>query len=92
MIRSFKDIDTERVFQEESVRKFQSFERVALRKLLFLRRAKTLRDMKGPGFELEALKRDRAGQYAIHITKKSRLCFIWRDGVAYDVEIVINYH
>ncbi|MCL7419314.1 MAG: type II toxin-antitoxin system RelE/ParE family toxin [Methylobacter sp.] len=44
-----------------------------------------------PGNRLESLKGDRIGQYSIHVNDQWRICFIWRDGNAYDVEI-IDYH
>jgi proteic killer suppression protein len=91
MIRSFRDRDTERLFQRERVRRFQSFERVALRKLMLLHAAVSLHDLKGPGLGLEALKRDRRGQHAIRLNDQYRVCFIWKDDGAYDVEIV-DYH
>jgi toxin HigB-1 len=92
MIRSFKDRDTERLFAEESVRRFQSFEQVALRKLTAIHAAVQLGDLKSPpGNRLEALKGDRAGQYSIRINDQWRICFEWRDGDAWNVEIV-DYH
>ena len=91
MIRSFADKDTERLFGRQSVRRFQSFERVALRKLVALDAASTLADLKGPGYSLEALKHDRKGQHAIRINDKWRVCFAWKDGEAGDVEIT-DYH
>ncbi len=91
MIRSFADKDTERLIGRQSVRRFQSFERVALRKLVALDAASTLADLKGPGYSLEALKHDRKGQHAIRINDKWRVCFLWRDGEADDVEIT-DYH
>jgi proteic killer suppression protein len=91
MIRSFADKDTERLFGRESVRRFQSFERVALRKLVLLDAATSLADLKGPGLSLEALKRDRAGQHSIRINDQWRVCFVWKNGDAHDVEIT-DYH
>jgi proteic killer suppression protein len=51
----------------------------------------SLRDLDLPGFRLEALKGDRKGQYSIRINDQYRICFTWRDGDAFDVEIV-DYH
>lgn len=66
--------------------------RVARRKLVALDVAKRLDDMRQPpGNRLEALVGDRAGQYSVRINDQWRLCFIWRDGDAYDVKIV-DYH
>jgi len=47
--------------------------------------------MLNPGNRFHALGGDRKGQYAISINKQRRVCFEWRDGNAYDVEI-IDYH
>ena len=92
MIRSFRCRDTEALFHDREVRRFRAFERVARRKLLLLHRAISLQDLRvPPGNRLEALKGDRAGQHSIRINDPWRLCFVWRDGAAWDVEIV-DYH
>jgi proteic killer suppression protein len=91
MIRSFADKDTEALNQRKHVRRFQAFERVALRKLVILNAATTLADLKGPGFQLEALKPPRKGQHSIRINDRYRLCFIWKNGDAFSVEIT-DYH
>jgi proteic killer suppression protein len=44
-----------------------------------------------PGNRLEALRGDREGQYSIRVNDQWRVCFVWREGVAYEVEIV-DYH
>ena len=91
MIRSFKDRDTERLCDNEPVRRFQAIERQARRKLLQLNAAVALSDLKvPPGNRLEALVGDRKGQHAIRINDQWRICFRWQDG-AHDVEIV-DYH
>ena len=60
--------------------------------LAILNAAVALENLRGPpGNRLEALKGDRAGQYSIRINDRYRVCFLWRDGPAYDVEIVA-YH
>jgi proteic killer suppression protein len=80
------------LFDDRLVRRFQAIERVARRKLLFLHRAVRLEDLRvPPGNQLEALKGDRAGTYSIRINDQWRLCFAWRDGDAFEVEIV-DYH
>ena len=72
--------------------RYRAIERVARRKLLILHRARMLRDlMAPPGNRLEALKGDRRGQHSIRINERWRICFEWRDGDAYGVEIV-DYH
>ena len=92
MIRSFKNEETEDLFNDLAVSRFKSFERPARRKLLYLHRARTLKDLAvPPGNHLEALKGDRHGQHSIRINERWRLCFRWEDGSAYDVEIV-DYH
>lgn len=92
MIRSFRCRDTEALFHDRTVRRFRAFERVARRKLLLLHRAVSLMDLKvPPGNQLEALKRDRKGQHSIRINDQWRVCFVWRDGDAFAVEIV-DYH
>ena len=89
MVRSFKDRNTERLFNDQSVRAFRAIERPARRKLLLLDAAVGLDDLRvPPGNRLEALVADRAGQHSIRINKQWRICFRWRDGEAFDVEIV----
>jgi proteic killer suppression protein len=74
------------------VKRFLRFERVAQRKLRQLDIATELRDLSSPpGNNLEALKGDRRGQHSIRINQQWRICFVWRNGDAYDVEIV-DYH
>lgn len=84
-------METEAIFNEERSLKFRNIERIALRKLIQLNRAKTLGDLRSPGNRLEALKRDRAGQHSIRINDQYRLCFTWKDGDASGVEIA-DYH
>jgi proteic killer suppression protein len=80
------------LFEDQPVRRFRAIERVARRKLLYLHRARTLEDLKAPpDNRLELLKGDRKGQHSIRINDQWRICFTWRDGDAYDVEIV-DYH
>lgn len=93
MIQSFACAETERLFQDETARRLPpQIQRVARRKLLLLNQARNLNDLRVPyGNHLEALKDDRAGQHSIRMNDQWRLCFRWRDGDAYDVEIV-DYH
>ncbi len=93
MIRSFRDKDTEKVFLHERIRKLnRELQRIAQRKLLMLDAAESLADLRfPPGNRLEKLTADRAGQYSIRINDQWRVCFWWREGDAYDVEIV-DYH
>lgn len=92
MIRSFRDAAAARLFVDEDVPRFRAIERQARRKLLLLNAAKLLNDLRSPpGNRLEALKGGRIGQHSIRINDQWRVCFIWRDGGAEDVEIV-DYH
>ncbi len=92
MIRSFKCTDTAALFDDRIVRRFQSIERPARRKLLYLHRALRLEDLRvPPGNHLEPLRGKRAGTYSIRINDQWRICFAWRGGDAHDVEIV-DYH
>lgn len=92
MIRSFRDKDTEALFNDAAVRRFRAIERPARRKLLYLHRARVVQDLNAPpGNRIEALKGDRCGQHSIRINDQWRICFTWRDGDAHDVEIV-DYH
>ncbi len=92
MIRSFRDRDSEALFNDVAVRRLQAVERQARRKLLYLNRARTLGDLNAPpGNRLEALKGERRGQYSIRINDQWRICFTWRDGDAHDVEIVDDH-
>jgi len=92
VIRSFRSKETEQLDSRQSVKRFRAFERVAQRKLRQLEIATELRDLASPpGNHLEALIGDREGQHSIRINDQWRICFVWRDGDAYDVEIV-DYH
>jgi proteic killer suppression protein len=67
-------------------------QQVALRKLRMLNRAANLNDLRvPPANRLEKLKGDRDGQYSIRINEQWRICFEWRDGDSFNVEIV-DYH
>ena len=93
MIRSFGSPETERTFALQRSRKLPSdIQQVALRKLRMLNNARTLQDLRSPpANRLEKLSGDRSGQYSIRINDQWRVCFQWRDGDAYEVEIV-DYH
>ena len=93
MIKSYRSKAAQDLFEgragDPAWRKFQ---RVARRKLLMLDAAHIVEDLRSPpGNRLEALKQDRAGQDAIRINDQYRLCFVWTDDGAEDVEIV-DYH
>lgn len=92
MILSFKDKDTEKLASGERVKRFQSIEDIARRKIRQLEIANTLEDLRiPPGNKLEALLGSRKGQHSIRINDKYRVCFIWTNAGAESVEIV-DYH
>lgn len=93
VIQSFKDKETERVFNRQRSAKLpHNIQQVALRKLRMLNRALTLNDLRvPPANRLEKLKGSREGQHSIRINNQWRICFEWLDGDAYEVEIV-DYH
>ena len=93
MIRSFKGKWSEKVFQRQQCRGLsRDVQRKAYRKLAILEAAGALSDLRiPPGNRLEKLSGDRQGQYSIRINDQWRICFGWRQGDAYEVEIV-DYH
>ncbi len=93
MILSFRCKETERIWQGLASRKFPAaIQDRALRKLRQLDASRTMDDLRNPpGNRLEALRADRAGQWSIRINDQWRICFVWREGDASDVEIV-DYH
>ncbi|NCT66987.1 MAG: hypothetical protein GXC76_04990 [Rhodanobacteraceae bacterium] len=92
MIRTFADKDSKALFEGRRIRRWQAIEAVAMRKLAMLNRAAKLEDLRiPPANRLEALKGDRSGQYSIRVNDQFRICFAWKGGDAYDVEIV-DYH
>ncbi len=93
MIVSFKDADTELLWHMSKTRRIPAnLRHVAMRKLEMLDAAEKLTDLLvPPGNRPEALTGDRQGQHAIRVNDQYRLCFVWRDGNAIDVEIV-DYH
>jgi proteic killer suppression protein len=93
MILSFACRDTAKRFNDQWVRRFQSLERQARKRLMVLHAAPSLEAlMLNPGNRFHALSGGaRKGQYAISINKQWRLCFEWHEGNAYNVEIA-DYH
>ena len=93
MIRSFKDKDTEAIFNGRFVRRIpKQVAPLAARKLNQVHAAGSLDDLRiPPGNRLEALKGDRKGQHSIRINDQWRLCFVWSAEGVWDVEIV-DYH
>lgn len=93
VIKGFRDKETERVFSRQFSRRLPSdLHRIAWRKLAMIDAAQRLQDLcVPPGNRLEKLSGDREGQYSIRINDQWRICFEWRDGDAYEVEIT-DYH
>ena len=93
MIRSFFDTESEKVFLRERSRRLPlTVQRVAQRKLAILDAADRLQDLRlPPGNRLERLRGTREGQHSIRINDQWRVCFDWRDGDAFQVEIT-DYH
>jgi proteic killer suppression protein len=93
VIKSFKSKETEKIFARQRSRKLPNeIQQVALRKLRMLNNAATIKDLRiPPANRLEKLTGDRAGQYSIRINDQWRICFKWRGGDAYLVEIT-DYH
>jgi proteic killer suppression protein len=93
MIKGFRDRHTEDVFRRRTTKRFgPDTQRVALRRLLQVDAATKLETLAlPPGNMLEPLKDDRLGQHSIRVNDQWRVCFVWRDGDAYDVELV-DYH
>jgi proteic killer suppression protein len=92
VIKSFRCVDAERLHRRHPSQRFQAIEQVARRKLGQLDSAAELRDLAAPpGNRLEALRGERKGQHSIRINDQWRLCFVWREGNAYEVEIA-DYH
>ncbi|PZU69378.1 MULTISPECIES: type II toxin-antitoxin system RelE/ParE family toxin [Sphingobium] len=93
MIRSFANPETEKIWNGERSRKLPSdMQERAFSKLKLLNRARTLDDLRNPpSNRLHALSDDRAGQHSISINMQWRICFVWKDGHAHNVEIT-NHH
>jgi proteic killer suppression protein len=93
VIRGFADKRTAALFAGFVVRDLPNqIQRRARAKLLAVDAATQLNDLRiPPGNHLEALHGDRRGQHSIRINERWRICFRWREGEAWDVEIV-DYH
>ncbi|MFH0730761.1 MAG: type II toxin-antitoxin system RelE/ParE family toxin [Pseudomonadota bacterium] len=93
MIKSFECKETEKIFSRTFSKKLpEDIQRTAMKKLWMLNRSVSIDDLKTPpNNKLEALTRDRKGQHSIRINDQWRICFIWKAGDAFDVEIV-DYH
>jgi proteic killer suppression protein len=93
VIKSFTDKETEKVYRREYSKKFPvDVQKIGLRKLRMLNNAQSFQDLKSPpGNRLEKLKGRRDGQHSIRINDQWRVCFVWRENDAYEVEIT-DYH
>ena len=93
MIKTIKCKETQKIYQREFSKKLpQEMQRAAYKKLLMLEASIDVNDLKiPPANRLEKLSGNRIGQYSIRINKQYRICFIWNNGFAFDVEIV-DYH
>ncbi len=92
MIKTFKCKDTEKLYNDLDVKKFRSISRISRIKLEMLNAAVSLNSLRvPPGNRLEQLRGYRKGQHSIRINDQWRVCFLWKEGNAYDVEIV-DYH
>jgi toxin HigB-1 len=93
MIASFRDKETERLWQSGKSRRLPGdLQLRAFKKLAILNAAVTLDNLRvPPGNQLEALRGNRAGQHSIRVNDQYRVCFVWREGNALEVEVV-DYH
>ncbi|WP_191373988.1 type II toxin-antitoxin system RelE/ParE family toxin [Corynebacterium stationis] len=93
MIRNFGDKNTERIWQENYVKSVdRKVQRATMRKLELIHAAQNIEDLRiPPGNRLERLVGDRRGQHSIRVNAQWRICFVWKDGGAEDVELV-DYH
>jgi proteic killer suppression protein len=98
VIKSFADRETEKIYGREYSKKFPidvfpiDVQKIGLRKLRMLNNSQSLRDLQAPpGNRLEKLKGERVGQHSIRINDQWRVCFVWRENNAYEVEVT-DYH
>ena len=93
MIKNFASRETENLFRRRSPQRLPGdLQRRTLRKLSAINATVALGDLRRiPGNWLEKLKGARSGQHSVRINDQWRICFVWRDGDAHDVEIV-DYH
>jgi toxin HigB-1 len=93
MIASFRDKETEGPWRSGKCHRLPAdLERRAFKKLAILNAAVTLDNLKvPPGNQLEALRGSRSGLHSIRVNDQYRVCFVWRGGNAFEVEIV-DYH
>jgi len=93
VIRTFKDAETNKIYNRERSRKLPfDIHQVALRKLRMINNAININDLRvPPANHLEKLSGNRQGQYSIRINDQWRICFEWKNSDAFNVEIT-DYH
>ena len=93
MIASFRDKETEKLWRTGKSRRIPAELHLrAFKKLAILNAAIALDNLRvPPGNQLETLRGNRSGQHSIRVNDQYRVCFIWREGNALNVEIV-DYH
>jgi proteic killer suppression protein len=93
VIKSFRNKETEKIYSREASLKLpRDTQEVALRALRMINNAKNINDLRTPpANRLEKLSGNRERQQSIRISEQWRICFVWRDGDSYDVEIT-DYH
>lgn len=93
MIRTYRNRETQRVFEGERERSFPTdIMQRARRKMVQISAAAELDELRvPPSNHLEALSGGRQGQHSVRVNRQWRICFVWRDGNAYEVELV-DYH
>ena len=93
MIKTFKCKETQKIYQRLFSKKLpQDIQRASYKKLLMIDASMDIDDLRiPPANRLEKLSGNREGQYSIRINKQYRICFLWENGSAFDVEIV-DYH
>ena len=90
MIRSFRDKDTEAIWQRRYIKRLSpELSRLAYNKLALINAAESINDLRvPPGNRLEKLSGGRAGQYSVRVNDQWRICFSWSTAGAGNVEIV----
>jgi len=93
VIRSFRDKDTEAIWQRRYVKKLSpELCRLTYRKLVLVNAAESISDLRvPPGNRLEKLSGNRGGQYSVRVNDQWRICFNWSSAGAGNVELV-DYH
>lgn len=93
MIKTFKDAETQKIYQRQRSRKLPTdIQQVALRKLRMINNSISIQDLRvPPANHLEKLSGNRLGQWSIRINDQWRICFRWEGNDAVDVEIT-DYH